>query len=129
MKLKPSTEIVTVTAANIVPTMQLSNDSEITGPERVSSMSAQVGSINVLRDTSDMERTALKGILQKLNLSGMKDWETSLQKATQNLIHEFTCIFSQDLSVVWKPAKACHDFNNGFTLFYSNSSFINILQR
>ena len=27
---------------------------------------------------------------------------------------------------MWKPAKACHDFNNNFTLFYSNSSFINM---
>ena len=30
------------------------------------------------------------------------------------------------MASVWKPAKACHDFNNDFTLFYSNSSFINI---
>ena len=81
VKLKPSTEIGTVTAANIVPTMQVSNDSEITGQERVTSMSAQVESIDTLRDTSGMERTDLKDILQKLNLSGMKDWEPSLQKA------------------------------------------------
>ena len=96
VKLKPGTEIGTVTAANIVPTMQVSNDSEVTGQERVSSMSAQVESIDTLRDTSDMVRTDLKDILQKLNLSGMKDWEPSLQKATQDLICEFACIFSQD---------------------------------
>ena len=35
VKLKPGTEIGTVTAANIVPTTQVSNDSEVTGPERV----------------------------------------------------------------------------------------------
>ena len=29
------------------------------------------------------------------------------------------------MASVWKPAKVCHDFNNDFTLFYSNSSFIN----
>ena len=96
VKLKPGTEIGTVTATNIVPTMQVSNDSEVTGPERMSSMLAQVGSIDVLRDTSDMVRTDLKDILQKLNLSGMKDWEPSLLKAVRDLIHEFPCIFSQD---------------------------------
>ena len=49
MKLKPSTEIGTVTAANIVPSKQVSDDSEVTGPERVSSMLAQVGSIDVFK--------------------------------------------------------------------------------
>ena len=85
MKLKPGTEIGTVTATNIVPTIQVSNDSEVTGQERVSSMSAQVESIDILRDTSDMLRTDLKDTLQKLNLSGMKDWDPLLQKATQDL--------------------------------------------
>ena len=89
VKLKPSTEIGTVTAANIVPTMQVSNDSEITGQEGVSSMSAQVESRGTLKDTSDMVRTDLKDILQKLNLSGMKDWESSLKKNAQDLICKF----------------------------------------
>ena len=75
--------------------MKVSNEAEVTESEIVSSMSAQLGS-DVLKDTSDMVRTALKDILQKLDLSGMKDWEPSLQKAAQELIHEFTCIFSQD---------------------------------
>ena len=43
-----------------------------------------------------MVRTGLKDILQKLDLSRMKDWEPLLQKAAQGLIHEFTCIFFQD---------------------------------
>ena len=81
MKLKPGTEIGTVRATNIVPTTQVSNDSEVTGPERVSSMLAQVGSIDVLKDTSNLVRTGLADILQKLNLSGMKDWEPSFQKS------------------------------------------------
>ena len=59
-------------------------------------MTTQVESIDTLRDTSDMLRTDFRDILQKLNLSGMKDWEPSLQKATQDLICEFTCIFSHD---------------------------------
>ena len=78
VKLKPGTEIDTVTATNIVPTKKVSDDSEVTGPERVSSMLAQVGSIDVLKDTSEMVRTGLVDIMQKLNLSGMKDWEPSL---------------------------------------------------
>ena len=49
MKLKPGTEIGTVTAANIVPIIQVSNDSEVTGQEGVSSMSAQVESIGTLK--------------------------------------------------------------------------------
>ena len=44
-------------------------------------MSAQVGSIDILWDTSHQVRNDLKDILQKLNLSGMEDWEPSLQKA------------------------------------------------
>ena len=75
VKLKHGTEIGTVTATNNVPTTQVSNDSEITGQERVSSMLAQVESIDTLRDTSYMVRTDLKDTLQKLNLS-----ELSLQR-------------------------------------------------
>ena len=59
-------------------------------------MSAQVESIDILRDTSDMVRNDLKDILQKLNLSGMEEWEPPLQKAAQDLIHEFVCLFSQN---------------------------------
>ena len=81
MKLKPGTEIGTVIAANIVPTNQVSNDSDVTGQERVSSMSAQVEFIDILWDTLDRVRNDLKDILQKLNLSRMEDWELSLQKA------------------------------------------------
>ena len=80
VKLKPGTEIGTVTAANIVPNMKVSNEAEVTESEIVSSMSAQLGS-DVLKDTSDVVRTGLKDILQKVDLSGMKNWEPSLQKA------------------------------------------------
>ena len=93
VKLKPGTEIGTITAANIVPNMKVSNEAEVTESEIVSSMLAQLGS-DVLKNTSDMVRTGLKDILQKLDLSGMKNWEPSLQKAAQELISEFTCIFS-----------------------------------
>ena len=61
--------------------MQVSSDLDVDGPEVVSSMSAQVESINILQDTSDCVRNDLNDILQKRNLSGMQDWEPSLQKA------------------------------------------------
>ena len=118
MKLKPGTEIGTVTATIIVPTMQVSDDSEVTGLERVSSMLAQVRSIDVLKDTSNKVRTGLEDILQKLNLSGMKDWEPSLQKAAHNLIHEFACIFSQDDLDLGKTSIVKHSINvNDFVPF------------
>ena len=75
--------------------MKVSNEAEVTESEIVSSMVAHLG-FHVLKDTSNMVRTELKDILQKLDLSGMKDWEPSLQKAAQELISEFACIFSQD---------------------------------
>ena len=80
VKLELSTEIGTVTATSIVPNMKVSNEAEVTLSEIVSSMLAQVGS-DVLKDTSDMVRTGLKDILQKLDLSRMKNWEPALQNA------------------------------------------------
>ena len=52
--------------------MRVSNEAEVTESERVSRILAQLGS-DVLKDTSNMVRTGLKDILQKLDLSGMKD--------------------------------------------------------
>ena len=75
--------------------MKVSNEAEVTESEIVCSMSAQLG-FDVLNDTSDMVRTGLKDILQKVDLSGMKNWKPSLQKAAQQLINEFTCIFFQN---------------------------------
>ena len=48
VKLKPGTELDTVIATNIIPTTQVSNNFDVTGQERVSSMLAQVESINIL---------------------------------------------------------------------------------
>ena len=72
VKLKPGTEIGTVIAANIVPTMQVSSDLDVDGPEVVSSMLAQVESINILWDTSDWVRNDLNNILQNLICPGCK---------------------------------------------------------
>ena len=95
VKLKPGTKISTVIAANIIPTTQVSNNFNVNGQERVSSMLAHVESTNILRETSDVSNN-LKNILQKFNLSGMEEWESPLQQATQDLICKSTYIFSQD---------------------------------
>ena len=81
MKLKPGTEIGTVIAANIILTMQVSNNFDVMGQERVSSMLAQVESTDILRDTSDVVRNYLRDILQKVNLSRMEEWGPPLQAA------------------------------------------------
>ena len=75
--------------------MQVSNDLDVDGQERASSMSAQVETFNILFETPEVSND-LEDILQKLKLSGMEEWEPLLQQAAQDLIHEFVCIFSQD---------------------------------
>ena len=110
VKLKPSTEIGTVTATNILPNMKVSNEAELIESEIVSSMSAQLRS-EVLKDTSDMVKTGFKDILQKLDLSGRKNLEPSLQKVAQELISEFTCIFSQDDLDLGRTSTVKHSIN------------------
>ena len=80
VKQNPGTEIGTVITANIVLTMQVSNNLDVDGQERASSMLAQVESTDILRENSEVSND-LKDILQKLNLSGMEEWEPLLQLA------------------------------------------------
>ena len=117
VKLKPGTEIGIVTVANIVPIMRVSNEDEVTDSEIVCSMLAQLGS-DVLKDTSYMVRMGLKDILQKLDLSGMKNWEPSFQKAARELMSEFACIFSQDDLDLGRTLICKHSIKvNGSVLF------------
>ena len=74
MKLKPCTKIGTVITANIVRTTQVSNDFDLDEQEGVSCMLIQVESANILRETPHGSGNP-KDILQKLNLSGMEEWE------------------------------------------------------
>ena len=107
VKLKPGTEIGTVIAANIVLTMQVSNDFDVVGQERASSMLARVDSTNIVGETPDVSND-LKDISQNLNLSTMEELEPQLQQAAQNLIHEFACIFSQDVLDLGKTTIVKH---------------------
>ena len=95
VKLKPHTKIGTVITANIVLTTQVNNDFDVDEQERVSCMSAQVESADIPGETPDGSGDP-KDILQKLNLSGMEEWEPQLQKEGQDLICKFACIFSQN---------------------------------
>ena len=58
-------------------------------------MSAQVKSTDILGEAPYESRDP-KDMLQKLNLSGMEEWEPQLQQDTQDLICKFACIFSQN---------------------------------
>ena len=79
MNLKPCTEIGTVITANIVLTTQVSNDFDLDEQKRVSCMTAQLESANILEETHHGS-TDPKDILQKLNLSGLEEWEPHLQQ-------------------------------------------------
>ena len=95
VKLKPHAKIGTVIIANIVPATQVSNDFDVVEQERVSCMSAQVESTDILGETLYGNRDP-KDITQKLNPSGMEEWEPQLQQDAQDLICRFACIFSRN---------------------------------
>ena len=77
--LEPCTEIGMVTAANTVPSTQVGNGSHLDEQERVPCMSAQVESIDLPRNLQQRSRDP-EGILQKLDLSGIDEWEPKSHK-------------------------------------------------
>ena len=76
--LKPHTEIGTVTAANLVPPTQVSNGFALDKREGVPCMLAQVESTDIPGNTQQGIGNP-KDILQKLDLSGIEEWELQLQ--------------------------------------------------
>ena len=70
--LEPGTEIGTVTAANTVPSTQVSNGSNLVEKEKVPCMSAQVESA-YLHGKFQQGRGDPESILQKLDLSGIDE--------------------------------------------------------
>ena len=107
--LKPCTEIGTVIAANIVPLTQVGNGSNLDEKERVSCMSAQVESTDIPRRIQQGSSNP-EGIIQKLDLSGIEEWELQSQQEAQDLIHEYACIFSQNDLDLGKTSVAKHSF-------------------
>ena len=55
-------------------------------------MSAQADS----SDEIQQEETEPEDILQKIDLSGIDDWEPKMQQEDQDLICNYACIFSQN---------------------------------
>ena len=88
-------EIGTVTAANIVPSMQVGNELILDEKEKVSCMSAQVESAD-LPERFQQDNRDPEGILQELDLSGIDDWDPQIQEEAWDLISEYACIFSQN---------------------------------
>ena len=72
-------EIGTVTATNIVPSMQVGNEPDLDEKEKVPCMSAQVESADLPKGFQQGSRYP-EGILQKLDLSGIDEWEPQIQQ-------------------------------------------------
>ena len=87
--LEPHTEIGMVTAANIVPSIQIPSKQDLGENEKVQCMSAQAE----WSDEIQQEETEPEDILHKINLSEIDDWDPKIQWEAQVLC-DYTCIFS-----------------------------------
>ena len=80
-------------------------------------MSAQTESIGLPEKFQWRGRDS-EGILQKLDLSGIDEWEPQIQQEAQDLICEYACIFSQSDLDLGKPSIVKHSIKvNDPTLF------------
>ena len=77
-------------AANIIPSIQIPSTQDLGENEKVECKSAQAN----LSEENQQEDTAPEDILQKVDLSGMADWDPKIQQESQDLICEYTCIIS-----------------------------------
>ena len=64
----------------------------MTDNKKVQCKSAQAD----LSEESQQEERDPEDILQKVDLSGIYDWDPKVQQDAQDLICEYTCIFSQN---------------------------------
>ena len=81
-----------VTTANIVPSIQIPSNQDLSENEKVQCKSAQAD----LSEEIQQEETDTEDILQKVDLSGIADWDPKIQQEAQDLIHEYACIFLQN---------------------------------
>ena len=79
--LEPHTEIGAVTAVNIVPSMQVGNELNLDEKVKVPCMLAQVESADLPGRFQQSNRDP-EDILQKLDLSGIDEWEPQIQQET-----------------------------------------------
>ena len=82
--------LLLVKAANIVPSIQISDKQDLSETEKVQCKSAQAN----LSEEIQQEEADPEDIFQKVDLSGISDWDLKIQQEAQDLIHEYACIFS-----------------------------------
>ena len=80
--LEPHTEVGIVTIANIVPSLQIPGEQDLGENKKVQCMSAQV------KLSGGVQQEDTEDILQKIDLSGIDDWDPKIQQEAQDLICE-----------------------------------------
>ena len=90
--LEPHTEVGKVTAANIVPSIQIPDELDMGENEKIQCMSVQAD----LSEGTSQRVTEFEGILKKIDLSGIDEWDPKIQQEAWDLIDEFVFIFSQN---------------------------------
>ena len=79
-----------VTTANIIPSIQIPGNQDLSEIEKVQCTSTQAD----LSEEIQQEETDPEDILQKVDLSGIDDWDPKIQQEARDLICEYACIFS-----------------------------------
>ena len=75
--LEPNTEVDIVTAANIVPSMQIPEKQDLSENENIQCKSAQAD----LSEEIQQEEIDPEDILWEVDLSGIDDWDPKVQQA------------------------------------------------
>ena len=89
--LEPHAEVGIVTTANIVPSIQIANEPDLGEDDKIQCISAQAD----LSKGTPQRVTESEDILQKIDLSGIEEWDSRIQQEAQELIYqEYACIFS-----------------------------------
>ena len=84
--LEPHTEVGIVTAANIVPSIQIPNEPDTDENGKIQCMSVQAD----LSEGTSQRVTESEDILQKIDLSGINEWNPRMQQEAWDLICEYT---------------------------------------
>ena len=87
--LEPCTEVGIVTTANIVLSIQMSNEADMGEDEKIQCMSVQAD----LSEGTSQKVTELEDILQKIDLSGIHKSDSKMQQEAGDSIPEYACIF------------------------------------
>ena len=75
--LEPNTKVGIVTAANIVPSIQIPDKQDLSENEKVLCKSAQAN----LSEEIQQEETDPEDVLQKVDFSGIDDWDPKVQQS------------------------------------------------